>query len=545
MATQADLDRLYAQQSRLLDQAASIDARLAPLENKVNQGIQLTTSEAQAYFDLSEQQEDINSSIFSVGRSISDARSEVQNLAAQQSSAPAVDPDNSPAAAQADAAEEPGFFARLFGSNEDDSVDESPYPEFDEFSGLPSDLSVPPPPPTPEPVDVDPAEDPFAEGADVNVTEETVREVPQRPPQDDIDRAFGVLATPEIDDNTTIDEFSTVVTDDNGQVVGYGSIVDDPQQQLKPTAPAVSENNDPTVRVETPAIEEAELQRQQDEIAQVNNAALQQLRAQSVVQQQRGAEGSGDWRVKLRLASGANNFYKAPFAGILEPLRATDGIVFPYTPSIQTLYTAEYNQYHPTHSNYQHYFYKGSKVGEIVLTGTFTAQDTVEANYVLAVIHFLKSASKMFYGQDADRGSPPPLLFLSGLGDYQFNESPCVISQFNYILPDDVDYIRANVQQIPSGSLQTDLRNRSTGNPTWSSSIRRLLSTPGLTFGAEPESNFSNTGTVNLSSDNATYVPTKLEITITMLPVQNRLQVSEGFSLREYANGNLIKGGFW
>jgi hypothetical protein len=74
---------------------------------------------------------------------------------------------------------------------------------------------------------------------------------------------------------------------------------------------------------------------------------------------------------------------------------------------------------------------------------TFTAQDTGEANYLLAVITFFKSVTKMFYGQDAERGAPPPLVYLSGLGEYQFNEHPCVVSQFNYNLPSDADYIRA------------------------------------------------------------------------------------------------------
>jgi hypothetical protein len=30
-----------------------------------------------------------------------------------------------------------------------------------------------------------------------------------------------------------------------------------------------------------------------------------------------------------------------------------------------------------------------------------------------------------------------------------------------------------------------------------------------------------------------------------MLPTQSRQQVSKQFSVKEFANGNLIKGGFW
>ena len=49
----------------------------------------------------------------------------------------------------------------------------------------------------------------------------------------------------------------------------------------------------------------------------------------------------------------------------------------------------------------------------------------------------------------------------------------------------------------------------------------------------------------NLSNGAATYVPTKIEITLSLLPVQSRQQVSQQFSVKEFANGNLLKGGFW
>ena len=385
----------------------------------------------------------------------------------------------------------------------------------------------------------EPVEDPnasFAGGADVNVTEETI--VPIRENLN----PEPVLATDAVVND--IDELSQEERDlqnPDGNTKRVATPVNDQQAQDQQQVPRTVENTAANEDIIT----------EQEQQAQINNAALDRLRQQSAAEQNREPQGTGDWRVKLRLAKGtnggANYFYNSNDPGILAPLAATDGIIFPYTPSIQILYAADYNQYHPTHSNYQHYFYKGSKVGEVVMTATFTAQDTEEANYLLAVIHFLKSASKMFYGQDAERGSPPPLLFLTGLGDFQFNEAPCVISQFNYMLPNDVDYIRANVQQIRAGTLQYDLRNKNTGAAltSWSSSINRILTTPGLTIGAENPISGISGQTANLNSENATYVPTKIEMTITMLPVQNRLQVSEGFSLKKYATGELITKGYW
>jgi hypothetical protein len=36
-----------------------------------------------------------------------------------------------------------------------------------------------------------------------------------------------------------------------------------------------------------------------------------------------------------------------------------------------------------------------------------------------------------------------------------------------------------------------------------------------------------------------------MEMQISLLPVQSRSQVSRQFSLKNFANGNLLKGGFW
>jgi hypothetical protein len=44
---------------------------------------------------------------------------------------------------------------------------------------------------------------------------------------------------------------------------------------------------------------------------------------------------------------------------------------------------------------------------------------------------------------------------------------------------------------------------------------------------------------------NSTYVPSKLTIQLSLLPVQSRQQVSTQFSLKNFANGQLLKGGFW
>ena len=254
-----------------------------------------------------------------------------------------------------------------------------------------------------------------------------------------------------------------------------------------------------------------------------------------------------DWRVTLRLAPGADYLYKLPItpnnpsgAGILAPLAITDGVVFPYTPQISTAYKANYNSYDLTHSNYRGYFYQNSYVDAITLTATFTAQSTADAAYVLAVIHFFRSVTKMFYGQDAQRGSPPPLVFLSGLGDYQFNNHPCLVQQFNYVMPNDVDYISSGTPYNAGLNLNPLQNLYSTTLHAVSPTITRLAAAL-LPPGAQ---NSSPSLLQNLIS-NPTYVPSKLEMTLTLLPVQSRSQVSQQFSLKGFANGNLLRGGFW
>jgi hypothetical protein len=255
---------------------------------------------------------------------------------------------------------------------------------------------------------------------------------------------------------------------------------------------------------------------------------------------------NGDWRVRLSLAPGADYLYNATPNGILWPLKNTGGVIFPYTPRISTSYNANYTPTDLTHSNYKGYYYQNSNVGEISIEAKFTAQDTNEAAYLLAVIHFFRSASKMFYGQDAERGAPPPLLFLTGLGEYQFNNSPCLLESSEYNLPADVDYIRAGSPNQNGTNLlktRTSTQQNLPNNPISSALIRlsNLFSQQNIQKGALPNQNAPST----LQLNSPTYVPTKIELSISLLPVVARSQASQQFSLKRFASGALVKQGFW
>ena len=273
---------------------------------------------------------------------------------------------------------------------------------------------------------------------------------------------------------------------------------------------------------------------------------VESTRKQPGIADQTGQVASNtDWRLRISLAKGAGYLYNDPTPGILQPLKPTNGVIFPYTPKIDMGYKANYSSYDLTHSNYRGYFYQNSSISDINITGHFTAQNTAQSNYLLAVIHFFRSATKMFYGQDAQRGAPPPLVFMSGLGQYQFNNHPCVITEFTYNLPEDVDYIRASVVNnvgLNAATVSNVLNSGVAGGQiTGYARLAAAFTTPG----ALPVVPFGSPNTPNNASGSPTYVPTKMDIIIRLLPVQSRQQVSKQFSLKGFANGNLLRGGFW
>ena len=270
-------------------------------------------------------------------------------------------------------------------------------------------------------------------------------------------------------------------------------------------------------------------------------------KSQGTLQSRYKQPNNGDWRVRLSLAPNSNYLYNAgSAAGVLAPLAATNGVIFPYTPNISTTYSADYEKYNLIHSNYRGLFYKSSSVGDVQIRATFTAQDTREAAYLLAVIHFFRSVTKMFYGQDAQRGTPPPLVYLSGYGGWQFNNHACVVSSFNYNLPNEVDYIRTDAPN----NFGPNMSNRQTSVAGLSSGFnlgrQAQLLAQGIFGGAIPTKPAQNSLFASVNNTNeSNYVPTKMEIDIVLIPVQTRSQVSKQFSLEGFASGRLLKGGFW
>ena len=156
---------------------------------------------------------------------------------------------------------------------------------------------------------------------------------------------------------------------------------------------------------------------------------------------------SDNQKAKLTIKSG-NPF---SLTGKLSPLSQTNGVVFPYTPTIQFGYGASYGSFDTTHSLYPTNYFINNPPPSINLTASFSAQDIQEAEYAAAALHFFRTATKMEFGarSRSTGGTPPPILNFSAYGMHAKN-TPVIIKSFNYTLSEDVDYVQIGNDSIPT-----------------------------------------------------------------------------------------------
>lgn len=213
-----------------------------------------------------------------------------------------------------------------------------------------------------------------------------------------------------------------------------------------------------------------------------------------------------DWRVRVSMQPvTAALFYNNQANPIMYPLSQTKGVVFPYTPSITLNHSARYGETVLTHSNYKSYFYEGSEVASIQIAAEFTVQNIEEGQYYMAAVQFFRACTKMFYGASNLAGTPPPLVYLDGFGPAVLPHVPCVVTSFNQVLPDNVDYIK-----VPIGvSL-----NNVAGNQI-------------------------NTNTMGIN----TRLPTISQLNLTLQPVYSRTNIANNFTLERFSAGALIQDG--
>lgn len=264
-----------------------------------------------------------------------------------------------------------------------------------------------------------------------------------------------------------------------------------------------------------------------------------------------GSDGSisasEDWRVRIALSDNSKIFYKDTKNSMMAPLAKTNGVVFPYTPTVNISHTASYGSQQLTHSNYAQQFYQGSDVSDITISGEFTVQDGNEGQYLLATIYFLRAATKMFFGFDKNTGegagNPPPIVYLNGYGEHYFPKVPCVVTSFSHVLPNEVDYVVVPVFETTTSTLTTnygsvDLATNSITGPNGETYVPSLLQSQGSQLGQTTQS----TTTQSTTTTRTTRLPTSSTISISLRPVYSRKSLHEKFNLEDFAAGKLIAG---
>lgn len=150
--------------------------------------------------------------------------------------------------------------------------------------------------------------------------------------------------------------------------------------------------------------------------------------------------GEKDWRVKLSIPESFKD------SRLMLPVMKTGGFTFPYTPSIIISHSAAYTANNPVHTNYTFNSYNYSGVDTIQVNGDFFVQNSVEAEYWVSCVHYLRSVTKMRYGEgSSDAGSPPPVVKLNGYGDFVFKDVPVVVTSFQVDLNQETDYIQTGL----------------------------------------------------------------------------------------------------
>lgn len=213
-----------------------------------------------------------------------------------------------------------------------------------------------------------------------------------------------------------------------------------------------------------------------------------------------------DWRARLRpKGKGTNAVYgtnENDPSGILSPLKATGGLVWQTTPQIFLSGVATYNVQQPHGTNYPIYTYMHSTPPALPIQADFYANDIFDGHYLLAMMHFFRVSTKAYFGEQSVNkgtyGTPPPVLLFEYLGEHGFNKVPVHISDYSIQYPDDCDYV------------------------------------PVVTnYGGQGE-----------GKSETTYVPTRMNVMVNLIPHYAPKKTREKFDLEGLRRGTSYKDGF-
>lgn len=226
--------------------------------------------------------------------------------------------------------------------------------------------------------------------------------------------------------------------------------------------------------------------------------------------------------------------------GILQPLRTTNGLVWPYQPEIQYQQSVDYKSLQLTHTNQEILSYDHTSAPKFTITGNFTVQNQQEGIYALAAIHFLRTVTKMRFGQDDDAaGTPPPVLLFDAYGQYMFNQLPVVVTSWSHGLPSEPDYVPVDLNNIQVMSSQQASSNM--GGYSRSSVTPQLNSYDQVSNSALMTSRMFRS---DLGNDQYIWLPALFSLSASVT-VQNSATRLRQFNLDSFRTGELMKAGGW
>ena len=265
-------------------------------------------------------------------------------------------------------------------------------------------------------------------------------------------------------------------------------------------------------------------------------------------------QNAKDRKVSLRpKPGGANRVYGA---GLLTPIKESNGLIWPYTPSITYNQPVNYTSMTTVHANQDFHVYGNTPAVSLQVAGDFTVQNQLEGWYAHAAIHFFRTVSKMNFGEsDPNAGTPPPVLLFNAYGPFVFNDVPVIVKDFTVEFPDNVDYVQVTVHGsstittagtpgIPglparpeillrAASPATPESNDGPGMPALPAMDRLVLpareAIPGTT---------GTPGTSRSSPQSYTvWLPSMFKISCTLIVQHNPKDLRSRFNLPAYING--------
>jgi hypothetical protein len=257
------------------------------------------------------------------------------------------------------------------------------------------------------------------------------------------------------------------------------------------------------------------------------------------------SDNANDWRVRLSMAKWTS-FRGSP---VLQPLKDAGGLIFPYTPKINIASKASYGQIQTVHTNYTFQNFKNSDPGSITITAPMYVSDAAEGLYWIAMVHYLRSLTKMFAGNDPKAGNPPPIIFLNGYGNYVFKNVPVVVTSMGVSLENTCDYISVPVVGSAAGEIE-GLADSISGTASalgglFGGSVASVAGAVGSIAGGigQVAGLAGSLGFGGSVSGGTAHVPTKSSFTVTLQPIYSR-NSSRKFSLDRFVSGGYLNSPF-